>query len=216
MKISLYFAPSLIMEKSPACRVLWHPWHGKRSRKASVKTSHRSPGEGKEPRPSTVENREMLDVDTDTEIFNWSTGEYQVIAEGTTSDQLITSLALTRSAFMLPFSPQLVHDWKTDSLMRIKYLNVFFSIFCLFFGCSYTNSYLLSLSSLLLLVKGHSLWWISWHIFKGTKTHLSQRQTTKAFTEITGFNLVEHQQDPTAVMVLWHAQKSVPAREKNH
>lgn len=150
MKISLYFAPSLIMEKSPACRVLQHPWHDKHSWKASVQTSHRSPGEGKDPHPSPVENREMLDVDTDTKNFNWLPGEYHVIAEETTSDQLITSLPLTRSAFMLPFSPQLVHKLEDSQSDETKVFKCIFSPFLLFCCCSYANRATCSLSFYLL------------------------------------------------------------------
>lgn len=162
MKISLYFAPSLIMEKSPACRVLQHLWHDKHSWKASAKTSHRSPGEGKEPHSSTVENREMLDVDTDTKNFNWLTGEYHVIAEETTSDPLITSLTLTRSAFMLPFSPQLVHKLEDSQSDEIKVFKCIFSQFFPFFWFVVMLTELpalsLSLSSVLQLIKGHCCW----------------------------------------------------------
>lgn len=49
---------------------------------------------------------------------------------------------------MLPFSPQLVHDWKTVSLMRIKYLNIFFLNFLPFFLVVVTLTELPALSIL--------------------------------------------------------------------
>lgn len=73
----------------------------------------------------------MLDVDTDTKNFNWLAGEYHVIDEETTSDQLITSL--TSSAFMLPFSLQLVYKLEDSQSEETKVFKcIFFSIFAFF------------------------------------------------------------------------------------
>lgn len=47
----------------------------------------------------------MLHVYTDTQILSGLTGEYHIIAEETTYDQLIASL--TKNAFMLLFPPHL-------------------------------------------------------------------------------------------------------------
>lgn len=116
MKISLYFAQSLIMEKSPVCRVIQHPWNGKRSWKALVKTSRRSPRLTREGEKDLIylllKTAETLHFYTDTKILDRLTGEYHIIAKETTYDQLITSLTLTKNAFMLPFSPQLVGKLK--------------------------------------------------------------------------------------------------------
>lgn len=95
MKISLYFAQSLIMEKSPVCRVIRHPWNGKRSRKASVGGSRKSPvltrEGGKDLGHLLLNTAETSHVYTDTKILNRLTGEYHIIANETTYDWLITT-----------------------------------------------------------------------------------------------------------------------------
>lgn len=190
MKISLYFAQSLIMEKSPDCGVIQHSWQRTRSRKALLRTSRMSPRltreEGEDLVCLLLKTAKMLGVYTDTIVLNRLTGEYRIIAKETAYDQLITSL--TKKSFMLPFSPQLVDKLKDshwtfhlNTERRIHHFNCCFRLFFFFFF-----SYAERLTSFLYILfvpayKGTLLlWWISCHIFKEMKNHPHVKKNNKS------------------------------------